>query len=114
MATKEEYRSCMRPYMTSTGKTKEERQNEMCLGAKLCSGKASDRKEAEQICSLPKEPKEPKPRKSTRQKVNCEQNMEEITQCIVGKISPNTTAEEIYNVLVRCHCKKKPKVARSA
>lgn len=56
MASREEYNNCMRPYMTGT-KTKKERQHDMCVGAKVCSGKAKTDEEAEKICSAPTLPK---------------------------------------------------------
>ncbi len=51
------YNLCMSPHMKGTGLSKEQRQMKMCVGAKLCTGKASTEKEAIAICSLPKEPK---------------------------------------------------------
>lgn len=59
MATREKYNACMRPYIKGKDKTKEQRQMDFCIGAKVCSGKAKD-EEARQLCSLPKEPKPPK------------------------------------------------------
>jgi len=38
-------------------KTKQERQHDMCIGAKICSGKAATEGEAEKICSVPRLPK---------------------------------------------------------
>lgn len=65
MANRAEYNTCMRPYITGGGKSKEQRKLDFCIGAKLCSLKVSTREEAEQICSLPKESKTL--RKSTQQ-----------------------------------------------
>ncbi|GAH68135.1 unnamed protein product, partial [marine sediment metagenome] len=42
----DKYRKCMRQYMTGVGKTKEERQHDMCIGAKLCSRKAETKEKA--------------------------------------------------------------------
>jgi len=56
MSSREEYNNCMRPYMTGT-KTKQERQHDMCIGAKICSGKAPTEEAAEKICSAPRLPK---------------------------------------------------------
>ncbi len=53
---REEYNQCMRPYMSGS-KTKEEKQHDMCIGAKVCSGKASSAEEAEKLCSMPQIPK---------------------------------------------------------
>ncbi|KKN28446.1 hypothetical protein LCGC14_0854140 [marine sediment metagenome] len=51
------YNTCMSPHMKGTGLTKDERRMKMCIGAKLCTGKASTEKEAIALCNLPKEPK---------------------------------------------------------
>lgn len=56
MATRKEYNACIRPYITGS-KPKEQRKLDFCVGAKICSGKASSKEEAIQLCSLPKEPK---------------------------------------------------------
>jgi len=50
------YNQCMVPHMQGQ-KSKEQRQHDMCVGAKLCTGKVATREEAEQICSMPKLPK---------------------------------------------------------
>lgn len=50
------YNECMKPHMTGS-KTKQQRQHDMCVGAKLCSGKATSTEEAEAICNQPKLPK---------------------------------------------------------
>lgn len=57
MANREVYNKCMSPHMKGTGLTKEQRQKRMCIGAKLCTGKASTEAEAIALCDLPKEPK---------------------------------------------------------
>ena len=54
--SREDYNACMVPYMTGN-KTKEERQHDMCVGAKICSGKAVTVEEAEKLCAVPKLPK---------------------------------------------------------
>ncbi len=51
------YNTCMSPHMKGKGLTKEQRQMKMCVGAKLCTGKASTEKEAIALCNLPREPK---------------------------------------------------------
>lgn len=50
MATREEYNACMRPFITGS-KPKEERKRDFCIGAKVCSGKATTKEEAAQLCS---------------------------------------------------------------
>ena len=65
MPSREEFTRCITPFMKGA-KSKEERQLNMCIGAKICSGKAKTREEAERLCLLPKEPKAP--RKTSRQR----------------------------------------------
>ncbi len=52
----------MTPFMTGKGKTPEQRKMDMCVGAKICSGKAATEAEAQQIC-INQPPKEPKAKK---------------------------------------------------
>jgi len=54
---RKEYTDCMTPFMKGKGKTKQQRQHDMCIGAKLCSGKASSETDAEVLCNAPKLPK---------------------------------------------------------
>ncbi len=51
MPTREEYNACMRPFITGSGKSKEERKRGFCVGAKICSGKAQTEEEATQLCA---------------------------------------------------------------
>jgi len=51
MATREEYNGCMRPFITGKGKSKEERKQSFCIGAKLCSGKAENEDQAAELCA---------------------------------------------------------------
>ena len=51
------YNTCMSPHMKGKGLTKDERRMKMCVGAKLCTGKANTEKEAIALCNLPREPK---------------------------------------------------------
>jgi hypothetical protein len=52
MANREEYNTCMRPYISGKGKPKEQRRSDFCIGAKICSGKAGTREEAVQLCNI--------------------------------------------------------------
>jgi hypothetical protein len=56
---RKQYNQCIAPYMRGS-KPKEQRQFDMCVGAKICSGKAGTEEEARRICSLPKELPAPK------------------------------------------------------
>ena len=103
-----EYNKCLSPWIKGKGIDQEERKTRFCVGAKICSGKAKDEKEAVILCNLPKPEKEPKTTKQGGSKVNCEADMSKLATCIVGKISPNSTADDIIKILVKCHCGKNP------
>ena len=77
MAGKKDYRTCMADAMRGKQMSKEERQREFCLNAKLCSGKSSTREEAERLCALPKESK-------PKKKANCD--FDAIAACAAPKI----------------------------
>ena len=51
MATREEYNACMRPFITGKGKSKDERKQSFCIGAKVCSKKAQSEEQAAELCS---------------------------------------------------------------
>jgi len=69
----------MSPYITGS-KPKEQRTLDFCVGAKMCSGKASSEDEARQICSLPKDPSEVKPKKT---RGRCKVDIVALTGCII-------------------------------
>jgi hypothetical protein len=73
---RQEYNKCITPYMRGS-KPKEQRQFDMCVGAKLCSGKAETEEEARNICSLPKEPKKHTMMEKTKNACAYITNMEE-------------------------------------
>ena len=60
MSKREEYTTCMVPWMKGGG---EDRKLRFCTGAKICSGKAKTEEEARRIC-LTQPPSPPKERKS--------------------------------------------------
>lgn len=64
-----EYNHCMSPYIRGS-KPKEQRKLDFCIGAKICSGKASSPEEAKTLC-LNAPPKEPKARKSKKRPDGC-------------------------------------------
>lgn len=99
MATREEYNQCMRPHITGTGKTKEQRKLDFCIGAKICSGKAKTEEEAKKVCLLPKEPKETK----------CP--VEQIVSCLIKNtdFSPKNVLESLKKSIPICVCGEKPK-----
>ena len=102
------YNKCMSPFITGKGISQEERKLRFCVGAKLCSGKSKNEKEAIELCNLPKPEKEPKATKRRGGKANCEADMSKVAACLVGKITANSTADDIIKILVKCHCGKNP------
>lgn len=107
---RQKYNACMRPFITGS-KPKEQRKLDFCVGAKICSGKAKSKEEAEKLCSLPKEPREPKiKRKQSPQ--TCEKEAIKLTQCMVPKIDMdlasniNSIGTAIINAMVECKCPK--------
>jgi len=49
MTDRVKYNSCIAPYITGS-KTKDKREHDFCIGAKICSGKAKNEEDAEQMC----------------------------------------------------------------
>ena len=90
------YNDCMRPYITGS-KPKEQRKLDFCVGAKRCSGKASTREEAEEICRQPKPPKLPKQVKARGQ------NPSDIAKCVIGHIHATQTMslEEVVTKAIK-------------
>jgi hypothetical protein len=104
------YNNCMRPYITGS-KPKEQRKLDFCVGAKVCSGKASSREEAVQLCSLPKEPKESKkPSQRASKGLSCEKQVIQVSECMLNKIdfknamNINSFRQEVANALIECQC----------
>lgn len=96
------YNDCMRPYMTGAA-TAGERQANMCIGAKICTGKASSQAEARHICETqpPKPPKEAKG-------ANCGIKAEKLASCIIGRLEGKITSmETLREAVMLCSCKGK-------
>lgn len=79
------YNDCMRPYMTGS-KSKEQRQQDMCIGAKLCTGKAETQEQAVKLCEeAAANPKPPKAKKG--RKVCTLKDLEAISVCMAENIN---------------------------
>ena len=78
-----EYNKCMSPWMKGS-KSKEERKASMCVGAKLCTGKASTEEEAKQICLS--EPPKQKSAGSKRKIQGREAKVNTLFNCLLPKI----------------------------
>jgi len=107
---RKQYNQCMVPYMKGS-KPKEQRQFDMCVGAKICSGKAGNEEEAKRICSLPKEPKPVKTGQIKRGQ-SCEKDVAKLSQCIIENIDMNLASNinsielAVRNALMECSCPK--------
>lgn len=110
---RKQYNTCMKPYISGTGMTKEERRLRFCIGAKLCSGKAETEDEAMAVCLMPK-PEKPKKVKGVDQSDpdKCEKDILKLAACIaenadmnlVGNI--NSLEAGIADALMVCVCQK--------
>jgi aldehyde:ferredoxin oxidoreductase len=98
----EEYRSCMKPYISGHH---ENRKLSFCAGAKMCTGKASNLADAEKICreQPPKPPKEKKTRRSSKKDEGVELNIDALAVCVLSKIScENLTVEKLTEQINEC------------
>lgn len=97
MATREEYNQCIKPHITGTGKTKEQRKLDFCIGAKLCSGKAKTEKEARAICDVPRLPKWAKQILPKEEPISCTDKSKRVKESI-DTISLKVSAGEAEDV----------------
>lgn len=112
--SRKEYNQCMVPFMKGS-KPKEQRQFDMCVGAKLCSGKAETEDQAKTICSLPKEPKPVKTGQIKRGQ-SCEKDVAKLSQCVMNYFEDNKIYKQVLNInsieiaienaLLECSCRK--------
>jgi len=111
---RKEYNQCMVPFMRGS-KPKEQRQFDMCVGAKICSGKAGNEEEAKSICLLPKEPKATKVRHANRGQ-SCEKDVANLAQCMISYFEARNLYKQVLNInsvelairnaLMECSCRK--------
>jgi hypothetical protein len=111
---RKQYNQCMVPFMKGS-KPKEQRQFDMCVGAKICSGKAGTEEEAISICSLPKELKPVKTRQ-VKSGQSCEREAGKLAQCMMDYFDKNNLYRQILNVnsvevaienaILDCTCQK--------
>jgi len=95
MGNREQYNKCMVPYMKGGG---DDRKLRFCIGAKLCSGKSKTEEEAKALCSLPKEPKPAKTRKSGGGAKSCEKEVTELAQCMLDYFEENGIYQQVLNI----------------
>jgi len=103
MGKREDYTTCMKPYMTGGGPERKER---FCIGAKICSGKSSNEQEAAKLCAeAAANPKTPKPKKG--RKVCTLQDLEAISVCLaenidLSSITPDNMRNVFASALKKC------------
>ncbi len=96
---RKEYTTCMTPHMKGTGKTKEQRQKDMCIGAKLCTGKAANEQEAAKLCAEAALNPKPKAEKTKRAKFCSIKDLEAVSACVAENIVISAlTPENIHQV----------------
>jgi len=104
-----DYQDCMTKAMREfpQGITKEERGRLFCIQAKLCSGKAKDKAQAEQLClESSGSPATPKKGKIKKKSPNCGQQMAVLAGCAVKKIDfkSEDLALQLAQALKECAC----------
>lgn len=106
MADRTAYNTCMKPYMTGAGKSREERNTGMCIGAKLCTGKAKNEDEALKLCQ--EASKQPKPEKARKGHGKIDPTA--MAQCIIAAAPKGPlTVESLAAVITRCSAGKAKK-----
>ncbi len=91
----EDYTKCMIPWMKGGGP---DRKIRFCTGAKLCSGKARDEKDAEKQC-LEAPPAPPRTKKRGI-------NPREIAACVINNLNSELTVEVLAQLIADCAGKK--------
>lgn len=95
MSKREEYTSCMVPFMKGGGP---DRKLRFCIGAKLCSMKAKSEEEAKQIC-LSQPPKEPKAPRKARGKID----VDALATCVIKTLGGSElTLENLVPTISGC------------
>ncbi len=111
------YNSCLSPYIKGKGKPKEQRRLDFCIGAKMCTSKASNQDEAKKICLAmpPKPPREPRERRAKRggDSRNCGQKMVDLARCASRKIELTQLTQENFTMALAealrgCGCHSVP------
>ena len=90
-------------------KSREERRDAMCIGAKLCTGKAQTREEAEKLCAeaalVPKPPKKARGR--------CKIDAAALAACIVESLNgEEITRAKLAPIIATCSGQKVEKGGR--
>lgn len=97
MANREEYTTCMIPWMKGGG---EDRKLRFCMGAKRCSGKATNEDEARKLCAeAAANPKPPKQTQRSKGKVDTGA----LAVCVIGKLDGSEpTQANLSPIIASC------------
>ena len=101
---RKEYTTCMVPWMSGGGPDRKER---FCIGAKICSSKAANEQEAAKLCAeAAANPKEPKPRKARRGKIDTGV----LAACVIkGLDGSEPTLSNLPHIIAGCTGQKREK-----
>lgn len=109
------YNQCMSPYMSGQGLSKEERKLNMCVGAKLCTGKAKDEAEAQQICAEAAVEAAANPEPAKARKKSKKVDPRELATCIITELDGSgVTHDSLMKSIAVCTGQKVPKSGREA
>lgn len=109
MGTRKEYTDCMVPWMKKGDGDRKER---FCLGAKLCSSKASNEAEARKLCAeAAANPKPPKTKKLRRGGIDTST----LAVCVIkGLDGSEPTLTNLPPIIASCTGQKVEKTGREA
>jgi hypothetical protein len=98
-----EYTDCMKPWMQGP-KELAPGASAMCVGAKMCTGKAKNQQEAIQICQ--ETPQKPATKKGMTKGAKCVANLDEYVECLLSKMDFNSgdLKGELRKSVADCFC----------
>ena len=99
------YNSCVKPYISGQH---EDRKRDFCIGAKICSGKASDEEEAGRLCAeAAANPKPPRAKKGRGNKIDAVA----LATCIIDTLDgTELTRANLVPIIAGCTGQKIEKV----
>ncbi len=98
MGNREEYNTCMKPFISGHH---EDRKRDFCVGAKICSGKASDEAEALKLCA--EAALTPKIASTIKKVRKCKVDIAALATCIVRALdSTEITTANLTSHISKC------------
>lgn len=103
MGTREEYTTCMKPYMTGGGPERKER---FCQGAKICSGKAATKEEAARLCAEAAANPKPAANTGTRSR-KCKIVAPDMAACVIEALGGSEISQaNLTTAIAKCSGQK--------